>query len=369
VPSEIINSATNPPSPFDPSGVATYDVFSSYATNLPIDGNAGVIGPVFGGTTVLTQAQEMQIVNYVLNFPKGKNGTLATTVPDIQAVLWQVLRPMDGTAYVNGPGTDANALALYNDAIANGIGFIPGSTQVVAVILDPRTPSNSPEPYQGIIVPVPIPAACIIPPSGTAIGGSPVSWNKFNTQGANNVVWIHAHIGKPSGVSTATTTTVQFTGVTFLLNGQTYQLPDGLLIFNPAAGAVPTTTFDATFAPHGRWVTTVNPSFLSDEIFFDGNAVPVDSNISGGGKATFSYSTASSDSNLSFSWQWSAAVFTYWPGNNQAQILPYHQSDHAGTPENRQVQQSLIQGPRGGGGSNYTGSWSGTGQGTCPGAH
>lgn len=220
-----------------------------------------------------------------------------------------------------------------------------------------------------ITLAVTVPPPCVIPPGGTAIGGSAVSWNKFNTKGPNDVVWINAHIGGPSGVSTTTVTTVDFTGVTFVLNGRTYALPDGVLIFNPAAPAVPTTTFDSTFLPNGRWVTTVNPSDLSDEIFFDGSALPVDSNISGGGSATFNYTTQSSDNNLAFSWQWSAAVYTYWPGNNQAQILAYHQSDHAGTPLNTEVQQSLIQGPRGGGGSNYTGSWSGTGEGTCLGAH
>jgi hypothetical protein len=117
----------------------------------------------------------------------------------------------------------------------------------------------------------------------------------------------------------------------------------------------------------------VNPNHLSDEIFFDGSAVPIDSNITGGGKSTFNFTTLSSDNNLAFSWQWSAAVFTYWPGgnacDNQAMILPFHNSEHAGTPQNTTVQKSLIQGPRGGGGSNFTGSWSGTGQGKCPGAH
>ena len=210
---------------------------------------------------------------------------------------------------------------------------------------------------------------CMIPPSGTAIGGSPVSWNKFNTVGSNNVVWIHAHIGTPGGVSTTDVSTVQFTGVSFVLNGQTYALPDGLLTFDPAASATPTTTFDPTFFPNGRWRTTLNPNNLSDEIFFDGNALPVDSNISGGGKATFNYTTLSSDNSLRFNWQWSAAVYTFWPGNNAALILPYHNSLHAGTPQNPQVQHALTQGPRGGGGSNYTGSWSGTGNGACPGAH
>ena len=97
--------------------------------------------------------------------------------------------------------------------------------------------------------------------------------------------------------------------------------------------------------------------------------MPVDSNITGGGTANITYTTESTDNDLAFSWQWSAAVYTYWPGNNQANILAYHGGGlHAGTPQNPQVQQSLIQGPRGGGGSNYTGSWSATGNGACPGA-
>jgi hypothetical protein len=213
------------------------------------------------------------------------------------------------------------------------------------------------------------PFVCTIPPSGTQISGAAVSWNHFNTVGSTDVVWINAHIGKPSGIPINTTTTVQFTGVTFVLNGHTYPLPDGFLIFDPSAPATPTTSFDSTYLPNGRWVTTLNPNDLFDEIFFDGQAVPVDSNISGGGSATIGYTTESTDNDLAFSWQWSAAAYTYWPGNNQAEILPYHQSLHAGTPLNPAVQQSLIQGPRGGGGSNYTGSWSGTGNGACPGAN
>jgi hypothetical protein len=48
--------------------------------------------------------------------------------------------------------------------------------------------------------------------------------------------------------------------------------------------------------------------------------------------------------------------------DNDASI--YHNSDHAGTPEN--FKPFVIGGARGGGGSNYTGSYSGTGGITCP---
>jgi hypothetical protein len=216
----------------------------------------------------------------------------------------------------------------------------------------------------GAATPLSCPAfACTIGPSGTAIAGAPVSWNRFSAS-SSDVVWVNAHIGTPSGVPTNTVTTVEFTGVTLNVNGTSYSLPNGTLRFDPSAPAIPSTTFDSTTG----WTTTVNPHDLSDEIFFDGQAVPVNSNLTAGGEATLSFTTKSTDNDLDFQWQWSAAVFTYWPGNNAAEILPYHNSDHAGTPENAQVKQSLIQGPRGGGGSNFTGSWSGTGKGACPGA-
>jgi hypothetical protein len=283
-----------------------------------------------------------------LDSPSSTSGAiLAYTPAQLSTVAGQFLVPDEGSL-AGGPGK----ISAFSAATGT---FSPFST--TAYQLEGST-----------ILQCPAGPVCVIPPSGTAIGGSPVSWNRFNPQGPNTVVWINAHIGTPSGVSTTTVTTVNFTGVTFDLNGQPYALPDGLLIFNPSAPATPSTTFDATFGLHGRWITTVNPNDLSDEIFFDGNALPVDSNISGGGQATLTYTTTSSDNNLKFDWQWSAAAYTFWPGNNQAQILAYHHSDHAGTPENRQVQQSLIQGPRGGGGSNFTGSWSGTGHGACPGA-
>jgi hypothetical protein len=178
------------------------------------------------------------------------------------------------------------------------------------------------------------------------------------------VVWTHAHISNPKNVPTNTITTVDFTGVSLVVNSTTYALPNGQIVFNPAT-STPTTVVNAD----GSWTTTVNPSFNSD-IFFDGQAIPVDSNLENGGHgntgSTLSFSTNSSDSSLSFQWQWSAAVYTSWPGNAAANIEPVHAKLQAGAPQNTAVEADLIQGPRGGGGSNFTGSWSGTGQGTCP---
>jgi hypothetical protein len=84
---------------------------------------------------------------------------------------------------------------------------------------------------------------------------------------------------------------------------------------------------------------------------------------------TWSGQFNSSDPNVSIQWQWGAAVYTTFslhPNYNALGIKPvdgnaqnpYPNSDHAGTPENFKA--FVTAGARGGGGSNFTGSYSGT---------
>jgi hypothetical protein len=202
-----------------------------------------------------------------------------------------------------------------------------------------------------------IAAVCTMP----ATDGSTTSWNKFSIPvGTAPVVWVHAQF-KPIDVPTAMTSRVFFTGVSFVLNGISYPMPEGQVTFDPAAPLTSTTTYDAF---NGRWRTTINPGSISDENFVVGVVLPVDAAIARGGQATVRFTTETSNSDVSFSWKWSAAAYTYWSSDwNAALIQPYHGtgptgSQHADTPDNTQIQGSLIQGPRGGGGSNYTGSWS-----------
>lgn len=66
------------------------------------------------------------------------------------------------------------------------------------------------------------------------------------------------------------------------------------------------------------------------------------------------------------SWKWGAAVYSQFGSDyNALDVKPahkgacdYNNSDHAGTPEN--FKPYVIGGARGGGGSNFTGGWSGT---------
>jgi hypothetical protein len=178
------------------------------------------------------------------------------------------------------------------------------------------------------------------------------------------VVWVNAHISNPGNVPTNTITTLYFTAVNLVVNNIVYALPNGEIVFNPAT-STPATVVNAD----GSWTTTVNPS-QNGNIFIVGQAIPADSNLQYGGhgntSSALSFTTNSGDAALKFQWQWGAAVYTSWPGNAAANIEPVDAAQQAGAPLNQAVEADLIQGPRGGGGSNFTGSWSGTGQGTCP---
>jgi hypothetical protein len=95
--------------------------------------------------------------------------------------------------------------------------------------------------------------------------------------------------------------------------------------------------------------------------------VPV--NFPGGtNPVTWTGTFLASKPNVNVNWQWAAAVYSQF-GNDPTTLgvkpvdannaSAYSNSDHAGTPESFKAY--VIGGARGGGGSNFTGSYSGTG--------
>jgi hypothetical protein len=334
-------------------GVVWNDVNGNGIQDTVEPGLAGVTVSAYSGTTVVESTMTDSAGLYSFSqklFPVGNYRiVIDTTVPPLGAgtlVSPRINPDHPDASLLDSDGIDSNTGFSYVDVSVTDFSF--------HILAFGFYASSAP------------PQACTIAGSSESI--SSTSWNKFNVPfGTAPVVWVHAHF-MPKGVSTTTTTTVLFTGVSFVLNGHAYPLPNGLVTFDPAAPSVSTTTFDV---PNNRWLTTINPKFLSDENFFVGAAIPVDATIVGGGQATILFTTQTDDSDLSFSWQWSAAAYTYWPSNwNEALVQPYHGngpagSQHAGAPDSKLVQKSLIQGPRGGGGSNFTGSWSATGHYAC----
>lgn len=155
----------------------------------------------------------------------------------------------------------------------------------------------------------------------------------------------------------------------FTANGTSYvvPVPSAVINFSPDA-MVATTVFC-----NGQWITTVPLSGLAGKVFLDGVALeaPIPEGFPGGiHDVTWQGMFFSLTPGLKIQWQWAAAVYRY-PGfnadynalgvkpvdDNRASFYP--NSDHAGTPEN--LKPFVRGGARGGGGSNYTGSYSGTG--------
>ncbi|GEM_PF-1143144 len=184
---------------------------------------------------------------------------------------------------------------------------------------------------------------------------------------AGSFIWFSAN-AKISGIPTnAGPQAVTFTDQIITVPGVgTFDLPATEVTFSSASCA------SVLFAS-GAWGVDV-PFSGSDEIFIGGFVLPLPAGLPGGIKnVTWSGTLASTVAGASMNWKWGAAVYTYpLPSDyNALDVKPthtnaclYNKSDHAGTPE--AFKNFVIGGARGGGGSNFTGSWSGTGKVTPP---
>jgi len=205
--------------------------------------------------------------------------------------------------------------------------------------------------------------------SGPRCMAQTVNASNFNGTPINGgtYIWFNANF-KVTGIPTAGTkvyfrnSTIQFAA------DQAYSLsvPNAQITFDPSAACVST-----TYDPVTNTFNTIAPISGSDEIFLTGRAFAVPASFANvGGKVKGSVvwqgMLGSDDSGVSVSWKWGAAVYTTLGTDyNAMQILPAHGNscsagggDHAGTPE--AFRHFVVGGARGGGGSNFTGSWSST---------
>jgi uncharacterized repeat protein (TIGR01451 family) len=206
-------------------------------------------------------------------------------------------------------------------------------------------------------------------PALAASCASVVNASNFNgtpIQGGDTI-WFNAVVAV-KGIDPTRTTSVAFSSssITFTAGGTSYDLavPNGTITFSPAA-AEASTTYDTV---SNSWTTTV-PASYSGNVFLSGLAfaVPAAGLPGGANPVTWAGSFASATPGLKVQWQWAAAVYTQFGSDYDAdgvkpldggKLNPYPDSDHAGTPENERP--FVTGGARGGGGSNWTGSYSGT---------
>ena len=163
--------------------------------------------------------------------------------------------------------------------------------------------------------------------------------------------------------------TIHFTQQTISSAHFTLSVPDASVTFDPHATSA-TTSFS-----NGTWVTRVPSSGLAGNTFLSAFGYMVPANLPGGIRnVTWSGMMNPDTPGVSMQWKWAAAVYNGFSSNyNAVGVKPvddnrasqYKNSDHAGTPEN--FKSHVIGGATGGGGSNYTGAYSGTvAVGPCP---
>jgi hypothetical protein len=202
--------------------------------------------------------------------------------------------------------------------------------------------------------------------SATESGNSSLAANFNGTSiPAGRTIWFNA-IVKLTGVPSAgTNLELNSSTVEFTANGQSIavSVPNARITYSASATQA-TTAFDAST---NTWQTTV-PVGYSGNVFLAGAAYPVTTSLPGGIAPVEWTGTFSSPAvGLNAKWKWAAAVYTQFPATlggvgakpiDGSKQNPYPNADHAGTPEN--LKPYVTGGATGGGGSNWTGGYSGT---------
>jgi hypothetical protein len=182
---------------------------------------------------------------------------------------------------------------------------------------------------------------------------------------AGNFIWFNSTVAVSGLGSSPVTITYDNSAIQFTANGIDYDLsvPPAAITFDPAAVRV-TSSYDVV---NEMWVTTV-PSNVGGDKFLSGLAFQVPVDLPGGiSPVTWSGRFVADSPGVKVGWKWAAAVYTNFASDyNTIGIKPcddskasiYLNGDQAGTPE---IYKAFVTGgARGGGGSNYIGSTSGT---------
>lgn len=153
--------------------------------------------------------------------------------------------------------------------------------------------------------------------------------------------------------------------IQFTAANVTYSLPipDALITVTPGLASAQT-----DYSANENQFETAVPASYSGNIFLSGLSFPVTQSLPGGiDDVTWRGEFVTNVSGASFQWKWAAAVYTTFGTDYNALCIkpidgssmnPYPNSHHAGTPEC--FTNFVVGGARGGGGSNWTGSYSGT---------
>jgi hypothetical protein len=215
-------------------------------------------------------------------------------------------------------------------------------------------------------------SAEVLAPTSAPSGSSSISSNFNGTPIAGgDFIWFNSVL-KPRGLGSGPVTLrLQNSSIQFTANNAVFNLavPNAAITFSPSITTA-TASFDTSTNTWNIWAPS---SGLAGNTFLDGLIFPVPAGgLPGGVKPVKWQGNFSTDTpGVTLQWQWAAAVYPaadFSADYNALGVKPvddnkasiYQNSDHAGTPENFKCQNCLPGGATGGGGSNFTGSYSGT---------
>jgi sugar lactone lactonase YvrE len=217
--------------------------------------------------------------------------------------------------------------------------------------------------------------------SGTLLVGSDTSLSaNFNGTAipAGDYLWFSSVIST-SGLSPTAATTVWFVNQAITIGSVVVPVPNASITYHPGTG-----TSTTKFTAGGWWQTDVYlGAGLSGNQYLSGLGYYLPNGLAAGTKnVTWSGVFFTDQSGVSLNWKWAAAVYANLPylGSQPSSVAynalaiksvddpsssAYKNADHAGTPEGTLGNGSTLKsqvtgGATGGGGSNYTGGYSGT---------
>jgi hypothetical protein len=200
--------------------------------------------------------------------------------------------------------------------------------------------------------------------------------SNFNGQNlpAGSIIWFQSVIQVHDGFTTNTNIHFVDQTLTFATSKATWTIKiwSGDVLFRTTATTATTVWENGSYS----WLTTVPANYTGD-VFISGFALTVNASAYANGisdaKVTWAGSFQTSELRMNLNWKWAAGVYSAFPATNlhasanskigvkpvdSNSLSAYKNSDHAGTPENWKSYHT--QGARGGGGANYTGSYSET---------
>jgi hypothetical protein len=221
-----------------------------------------------------------------------------------------------------------------------------------------------------------------LPPCGVNLG--PLSYNvsENGSNVANEIVWFNSHLVKLGGTIPNSDFTVYVQNGRITFGTSTFSVPNAMITFTASASCA-STSFDTV---SNTWITTIPLSAAStaDEIFAAGLAYQLPPNFAQNiNNVSWSATIYSTAPGIQVSWQYGISNWLTQkngtsfpvladgtPDYNGMMINPahnaplcnpnYNSGDHAGAPEFTGRGAVLTGGGSGGGGSNWTGSWSST---------